>query len=282
MSLTNIGVINADVSSGINIHTNPGGFSNVGRVLVTGGNMSINGGPFTTSGDVVVDAGRFLQRNSGPFVQTAGSTIANGEIEVTNNDYQLQGGTLGGSGRVDSNVTNSGGNVAPGNSPGTLTIEGNYVQEAGGTLSVEVSGVTSGDQNDLLTILGTGSINGTIAISRLNGFTPLLGQGFTILTTQGTNSRTGVFSSIVSDDFWSIEYLHNAVVIVFNGAGTGCIADFNSDGFVNPDDLADYITCFFLDVQFPGICPEADFNSDDFRNPDDLADFITAFFASAC
>jgi hypothetical protein len=57
-----------------------------------------------------------------------------------------------------------------------------------------------------------------------------------------------------------------------------CMADFNGDGFINPDDLADFITCFFLDIQFPGTCPAADFNADTFRNPDDLADFITVFF----
>jgi uncharacterized membrane protein len=58
-----------------------------------------------------------------------------------------------------------------------------------------------------------------------------------------------------------------------------CPADFNGDAFVNPDDLSDYITCFFLDVQFPATCPESDFNADGFRNPDDLSDFITGFFS---
>jgi hypothetical protein len=57
-----------------------------------------------------------------------------------------------------------------------------------------------------------------------------------------------------------------------------CPADFNNDGFVNPDDLADFITCFFLQVQFPGACPQAEFNADGFVNPDDLSDFITTFF----
>jgi hypothetical protein len=57
-----------------------------------------------------------------------------------------------------------------------------------------------------------------------------------------------------------------------------CPADFNGDGFVNPDDLSDFITCFFLQVQFPGTCPDAEFNEDGFVNPDDLSDFITAFF----
>jgi hypothetical protein len=57
-----------------------------------------------------------------------------------------------------------------------------------------------------------------------------------------------------------------------------CAADFNNDGNVDPDDLADFITCFFLDIQFPGFCADADFNGDTFRDPDDLADFITTFF----
>ena len=54
-----------------------------------------------------------------------------------------------------------------------------------------------------------------------------------------------------------------------------CRADFNSDGSLNPDDLADYIGAFFT------IPPEAaaDFNTHDIVNPDNLADFITAFFA---
>jgi hypothetical protein len=57
-----------------------------------------------------------------------------------------------------------------------------------------------------------------------------------------------------------------------------CIADFNCDTFINPDDLSDFITCFFLQIGAPGICPLADFNNDGFINPDDLSDFITTFF----
>jgi hypothetical protein len=57
-----------------------------------------------------------------------------------------------------------------------------------------------------------------------------------------------------------------------------CAADFNNDGNLDPDDLSDFITCFFLDIQFPASCPQADFNNDGFRDPDDLSDYITAFF----
>jgi hypothetical protein len=60
--------------------------------------------------------------------------------------------------------------------------------------------------------------------------------------------------------------------------GSACIADFNGDGLINPDDLSEFITCFFLQLQFPGFCPGADFNGDSLINPDDLSEFITTFF----
>ena len=54
-----------------------------------------------------------------------------------------------------------------------------------------------------------------------------------------------------------------------------CRPDFNGDGTINPDDLADFIACFFT---LPP-CAAADFNSDAATDPDDLADFINAYFA---
>jgi len=64
--------------------------------------------------------------------------------------------------------------------------------------------------------------------------------------------------------------------VVFERVASGCPADFNGDGTADPDDLADYIGCFFAPA-----CGEGDFNADGAVNPDDLADFIGAFF-SAC
>ena len=55
--------------------------------------------------------------------------------------------------------------------------------------------------------------------------------------------------------------------------GQCCPIDFNHDGDVNPDDLGDFITCYFQDG-----CAAADFNHDGNFDPDDLGDFITAYF----
>jgi hypothetical protein len=57
-----------------------------------------------------------------------------------------------------------------------------------------------------------------------------------------------------------------------------CLADFNADGTVDPDDLSDFIACYFTAPP----CPQTDINSDGIIDPDDLADFIAAFFSGAC
>ena len=76
----------------------------------------------------------------------------------------------------------------------------------------------------------------------------------------------------------SMSWHPDRVGVFVVGGPAPCLLDFNADGFINPDDLSDFITCFFLQIQFPGVCPQADFNADGFLNPDDLSDFITSFF----
>ncbi|MGD9690289.1 MAG: immunoglobulin domain-containing protein [Phycisphaerales bacterium] len=57
-----------------------------------------------------------------------------------------------------------------------------------------------------------------------------------------------------------------------------CPADFNLDANIDPDDLGDFINCFF---SLPP-CERADFNHDSNVDPDDLGDFINAFFSGGC
>ncbi|MGQ0628817.1 MAG: EF-hand domain-containing protein, partial [Phycisphaerales bacterium] len=54
-----------------------------------------------------------------------------------------------------------------------------------------------------------------------------------------------------------------------------CPTDFNRDGLVSPDDLDEFITCFF---EIPR-CPGLDFDGNGIISPDDLDDFMTAYFA---
>jgi hypothetical protein len=60
-----------------------------------------------------------------------------------------------------------------------------------------------------------------------------------------------------------------------DNCGNSCPPDYNGDGTLDPDDLADYIACYF--TQPP--CPQADYSGDGNVDPDDLSDFIAAYFA---
>jgi len=59
---------------------------------------------------------------------------------------------------------------------------------------------------------------------------------------------------------------------------SACLADFDLNGTLTPDDVADYIGMFFNQPSGPGPSP-VDFNADGLTDPDDLADYITAYFA---
>lgn len=62
--------------------------------------------------------------------------------------------------------------------------------------------------------------------------------------------------------------------LVSTGVAAPDPADFNRDGIVDPDDLADFISGFFSTPADP----RCDFNGDGLVDPDDLADYIVAFF----
>ncbi len=56
--------------------------------------------------------------------------------------------------------------------------------------------------------------------------------------------------------------------------GCRCPADFSCDGVTDPDDLSDFIACYFSTPP----CPGAEVNGDGAVDPDDLSDFIAAYF----
>jgi hypothetical protein len=59
-----------------------------------------------------------------------------------------------------------------------------------------------------------------------------------------------------------------------DGDGGGCVADFNGNGEVDADDLADAIACY----QMPVPCAALDLDGDGDIDSDDLADMIAAYF----
>jgi outer membrane autotransporter protein len=116
-------------------------------------------------------------------------------------------GFLGGHGMIGGSLFNAG-VVSPGNSPGKLTVAGNYVQSSVGTLTIEVGGAEAG-QHDLLAVGGHAALAGTLQLVRLNNFNLQRGEVIPFLTANGGVS--GVFST-VTNPFATGTFLNTAVV----------------------------------------------------------------------
>jgi hypothetical protein len=103
------------------------------------------------------------------------------------------GGTLAGQG-VTGNVTNNGGTVTPTDGPGLMVIKGNYTQNLG-TLLFDIDGSSAG-QFDQLSVTGLAVLKGgKIEITFGNGFTPLAGEQFDLISATG-----GLTASNISFD----------------------------------------------------------------------------------
>lgn len=126
--------------------------------------------PFTV-GNLVVDAGHVRLNTTGTANVTVGTS-----------------GSLDGLGTIVGNLTNNG-LVAPGNSIGTLVVQGNYVQNAGSVLEIEFD---AAGNIDLLDISGSASLNGgTLRFISVGGAE---GTGGTFMRTGG--ALTGAFATV--------------------------------------------------------------------------------------
>jgi hypothetical protein len=129
---------------------------------------------FSNAGTVQVASGATFS-DIGPYTQTAGLTLANGLIDVAT--LGLLGGALHGTGTVKGDVTNAG-VVSPNDTPGTLTVQGNYTQSAGGALSL----VVDATGNSTLKVSGNISLDGTLAVKVANAYAPPAGSPLTLVT----------------------------------------------------------------------------------------------------
>lgn len=81
------------------------------------------------------------------------------------------GAALGGSGAIGGDVTVTGGTIAPGDSPGTLTIAGDLLLDPASTLQIEFgeSNVVGGPMNDLIKVGGDLRLDGVVNVSLTAG-----------------------------------------------------------------------------------------------------------------
>ena len=101
------------------------------------------------------------------------------------------GATLGGSGIVGSVQVLNGGHVDPGNSPGLLTVNGNFMLDPGGILTMQIAGDVAGVSYDVLRVLGDLDLaDGFLELVFLDGFTPVIGESFELFDVAGAFQGT--------------------------------------------------------------------------------------------
>jgi hypothetical protein len=211
---------------------------------------------FTVAGPVVSNAG-----SSSTLVKTGAGTLAltnGGPMNFSGQTLELNGGLLVNNGRVSgtTNVNfgsvakgagtfgvvnvNQGGVYAPGNSAGVSNAASvrfaNTPIVGGPTLMIELAGTTPGTGFDQLRVTGPLALGGTLAVSLIEGFTPVAGSSFDILD-WGTLS--GTFSTLalptLSGLAWNTSQLYTTGVLSL--AAAGLRGDFNLDGTINALDI---------------------------------------------
>ena len=185
---TNAGTFRQTVTTGtttfgtVTSYTPAVAFNNSGTVDVQTGTLSFLGG-FSNSGDVIIagaDRGPWLHSDRRQY----DSCGRHARAHIVN----LDGGALSGSGSVVANVDNTAGQVDPGaaETAGVIAITGTYTQGASGALNIDIGGTRSG-QFDRLTVSGPVTLDGTLNVGLINGFTPSIGEEFVIVTSSGVS-----------------------------------------------------------------------------------------------
>lgn len=159
--------------------------------------LSLKGGTLELSGsnaltdDVKVEGGvlRLTGSLDGSALTVSGGTVVvNGR--VVNGDTHIgANGTLGGSGTLGN--TTVAGTIAPGNSIGNLTVNGQYVQQAGSRFLVEMRPPSA---TDTLTVNGAATLNGGTVVALRSPGVYALGQSYSFLT--ATQGITGKFAGV--------------------------------------------------------------------------------------
>jgi Secretion system C-terminal sorting domain len=195
--------------------------------------------PWLTIGDAVTGTGLVsvnINNTLGYAVHFVGGDVEMGQViaqdGATKKDISCTArigdikGITGGNGTsyISGNIINlvaPNGKIRPGNSPGIIQLEQNYIHT--GNLEIEIAGTTgagqTGGHDQLRTVSSTAltTLGGTLTVAPIDGFVPTAGQSFVIVDAQNGGAITGTFDNIVSPGFaWNVTYTPTQVILMFS------------------------------------------------------------------
>jgi hypothetical protein len=185
----------------------------------------INGGTVDVSAGGAINGIGIATQNGGTL-RVNGEMIQTGFNGFVPNGLTINGGTLEGTGAVRANVANIGGTVGPGNSPGTLTVDGNYAQGPGGTLAMEIASLLA---FDVLDISGSATLDGILDLTVGAGYaaSAMDGDTFTIVE---WDSFSGAFATVsglnfAADKFFTLDYTATGLTLTVNAGQVAEVAE---------------------------------------------------------
>jgi cyclophilin family peptidyl-prolyl cis-trans isomerase len=124
------------------------------------------------------------------------------------------------------------GTLAPGLQLGAVTIQSTYFQFSDGTLSIDLAGTTADTLYDQLNATSTAFLAGKLQVGTISGFTPALGNSFTVLN---ASSIIGSFATydlpqLASGQAWKINQSGTSISL------TVVEGDYNRNGVVDSGD----------------------------------------------
>lgn len=193
-----------------------GSISNAGALIVNRSNTVSYRGVISGSGTLTQMGSGTLtlagtNTYTGATLVTGGTLVVNGSIASSSSVTVSPGATLSGSGQIPAMIVN--GTLAPGNSPGTLTVNGSLTLAAGSSYLAEVQGAVS----DRVNVTGAAALAGTLRIVPLGGaytfsspYTLLSAAGGLGGSRFGTEATSGTFGDGVTT---AISYTSNDVLL---------------------------------------------------------------------
>jgi hypothetical protein len=208
--------------------------------LTNNGNIALSGGLSDVFGDVNNSTGL---ANTGITISGSANVtfwddVTNGAgslFKVSTGSSATFFGTYAGAGITGTGQVNFEADVTPGFSPASVSFGGNVALSSTAKLQMEIGGTTPGSQFDQVHVASQLSLDGTLQVSLINGFSPASGNNFDILD---FGSLAGTFNTISLPALggglmWNASQLYVNGILRVNVAG-----DYNSNGIV---DAADYV-----------------------------------------
>jgi len=178
----------------------------------------------TGGGLIKAGTGKFSiignQTYTGPTVVSAGNLNVNGTL--TSSVGVNSGAIFTGIANILSLTVKTGGTVQPGNSIGTMVVNGTY--DLFGTYNVELN---AAGQTDLIQVVPVGATGGNSILEPSSTLNILADSGmysaptfYTIITATGTGGATGTFGSVtqnIASLLFTVHYFPNSVVLELFG-----------------------------------------------------------------